>query len=109
MWKCGSCRYVWDGEEPADKCPKCGARKEKFVALEDKAMELIDRSRFTNDLHIHLYALMGQVADLAEDGIDENLDAPCVRIFRRAAEQAEIIQQSIKSELEGHMQKGKWG
>jgi hypothetical protein len=109
MWKCGSCRYVWDGEEPPDKCPKCGAREEKFVALEDKAMELVERSRFTNDMHMHLYALMGQVADVAEDGIDDNLDAPCVRIFKRAAEQAEIIQQSIKAELEGHMQKGKWG
>jgi len=33
----------------------------------------------------------------------------CVRIFTRALEQAEILTQSIKAELQGHMQKGKWG
>lgn len=109
MWRCGSCRYVWDGEEPPDKCPKCGAKKEKFVKLEDQAMELIERSRYTNSLHMHLFALLEQVMDVAEEGIDDNLDPPCVRIFKKAAEQAEILQQSIKSEIHGHVNKGKWG
>jgi predicted nucleic acid-binding Zn-ribbon protein len=109
MWRCGSCRYVWDGEEPPDKCPKCGAKKEKFVELEDQAMELIERSRYTNNLHIHLFALLEQVMDVAEDGIDDNLDPPCSRIFKNALEQAEILQQSIKSEIHGHVNKAKWG
>jgi predicted nucleic acid-binding Zn-ribbon protein len=109
MWKCGNCRYVWDGEEPPDQCPKCGAKKEKFVQLEDKAVELVDRARFTNSLHMHLYALLEQVMEVADAGIEDNLDAPCVRIFTKAADQAEILQQSVKAELEGHMQKGKWG
>jgi predicted nucleic acid-binding Zn-ribbon protein len=109
MWKCGACGYVWDGEEPPDKCPKCGARKEKYEALEDKAMELVERSRFTNNLHVHLFAILEQVAEVAEDGIDDNLDPNCVKIFKQAAEQAEILQQSIKAELQGHMKKGKWG
>jgi hypothetical protein len=100
---------MWDGEDPPDKCPKCGAAKEKFEALEDKAMELVERSRFTNNMHMHLFALLEQVADVAEDGIDDNLDPNCVKIFKRAAEQAEILQQSIKAELQGHMKKGKWG
>ena len=109
MWQCGSCGYVWDGEEPPNKCPKCGAPKEKFVKLEDKAAGLVERSRYTNGLHIQLYALLEQVVDVAEDGVDDNLDPGCVKIFKRAQEQAEIIQQSIKAELEGHMKKGKWG
>jgi hypothetical protein len=109
MWRCEVCGYIWDGEEAPDKCPKCGAAKEKFAELEDKAMELVERSRFTNSLHMQLGILMEQVMDVAEDGIDDNLDPGCVKIFKKALEQAEIIQQSIKAELQGHMKKGKWG
>jgi hypothetical protein len=100
---------MWDGDEPPDRCPKCNAKKERFTKLEDQAMELVERSRYTNSLHMHLYAMLEQVADIAEDGIDDNLDPPCVRIFKKAAEQAEILQQSIKAELQGHVKKGKWG
>jgi hypothetical protein len=100
---------VWDGEEPPDRCPKCGAKKEKFVELEDKAMELIERSRFTNSLHLQLHSLLEQMLIIAEDGIDDNLDPGCVKIFKQALEQAEILQQAIKAELQGHMSKGKWG
>ncbi len=109
MWRCGVCGYVWDGEEPPEACPKCGAPREKYTQLDEKAAELIERSRFTNNLHMQLFSLLEQVIDLAEDGIDDNLDPPCVRIFKRAMEQAEILQQSIKAELQGHMNKGKWG
>lgn len=109
MWKCIVCGYVWDGEELPDKCPRCGAVREKFVKMEDKAIELIERSRFTNSLHMQLYLLMEQVMDLAEDGIDDNLDPGCVKIFKQALGQAEILQQAIKAELQGHMNKGKWG
>lgn len=109
MWRCGVCGYVWDGEEPPEKCPKCGATKDRFTELDDKAVELIDRSRFTNSLHLQLYTLLEQVLDVAEDGVDDNLDPGCVKIFQRAMEQAEILQQSIKAELQTHMNKGKWG
>jgi hypothetical protein len=47
--------------------------------------------------------------ELAEDGIDDNLDPACVRIFEHAMGQAEILQQSIKAELQSHVKKGKWG
>jgi hypothetical protein len=77
--------------------------------LEAGAQELVERSRFTNGLHMHLYAMLEQVIDVAEDGVDDNLDPNCVKIFRRSLEQAEVLQQSIKAELEGHMNKGKWG
>jgi predicted nucleic acid-binding Zn-ribbon protein len=109
MWRCGSCGYIWDGEEPPDKCPKCGAAKEKFVELEDKAMELVERSRYTNSLHMQLYVMLEQVMDVAEDGVDDNLDPACVKIFKRVLAEAEILQQSIKAELQGHMNKSKWG
>jgi predicted nucleic acid-binding Zn-ribbon protein len=109
MWRCGSCGYVWDGEDPPDKCPKCGSAEAKFVQLDDKATDLVERSRFTNSLHMQLFTLLEQMMDIAEDGIDDNLDPNCIKIFKRAMEEAEILQQSIKAELQGHMNKGKWG
>lgn len=109
MWRCGACGYVWDGEEPPEACPKCGAARKRFGLLDEKAAELIDRSRFTNTLHMQLYLLLDQVMDVCEDGIDENLDPNCVKIFNQALEQAGVLQQSIKAELQAHMSKGKWG
>ena len=32
-WKCLVCGYIHEGSEPPDKCPVCGAPKEKFVLL----------------------------------------------------------------------------
>ena len=109
MWRCSVCGYVHDGEDAPDRCPKCGAKKEKFVQIEDKAMELIERARFTNGLHMQLYILLEQVIDLAEDGVDDNLDPACVKVFKKALTEAEILQQSIKAEIQGHIGKGKWG
>ncbi len=34
-WKC-ICGYIHDGDAPPEKCPKCGAPAEKFVAVEEK-------------------------------------------------------------------------
>ncbi len=109
MWQCGSCGFMWNGEEAPNKCPKCGAPREKFTRLDEKAMDTVERSRFTNNLHMQLYVLLEQVMDVAEDGIDDNLDPNCVKIFKKAVEEAEFLQQSIKAELQGHMNKGKWG
>ncbi len=109
MWKCNACGYVWDGEAPPDECPKCGAQQARFVQLEAKAMDAIDRSRFTNSLHMQLYVLLDQVLEIAEDGIDDNLDQGCVRVFGQAMDAAEILQQAIKAELQTHVNKGKWG
>ena len=109
MWRCSVCGYVWDGEEPPEACPKCEATTARFAALDDKAADIVDRSRFTNHLLIQLFAVLEQVIEIAEDGVDDNLDPGCVKIFERALEQAEVWQQSIKAELQGHVAKGKWG
>lgn len=34
-WRCTVCGYIHTGAEPPDKCPNCGAPKEKFVELKD--------------------------------------------------------------------------
>jgi rubrerythrin len=33
-WKCVVCGYVHTGENPPDKCPICGAGKDKFKLVE---------------------------------------------------------------------------
>ena len=108
MWRCTSCGYVWDGEEAPHKCPKCGAPKEKFEKLEDKAMELVERSRFTNGLHLQLFALLEQVIDVAEDGVDDNLDPGCVDVFQKSLARVYEIMKLSMTEVQGHIAKGKW-
>jgi rubredoxin len=108
-WRCGVCGLVLDGENPPDVCPKCGAPKEKFEKVAEEQAKSIDRARFTNGLHIELFTLMSKVAELAQKGIEDNLDPPCVKIFTEAKEQANLFQQKIKAEIQTHISKGKWG
>jgi len=108
MWKCSVCGYVFEGVEAPDKCPKCGAPKEKFTKLGEEE-KLITRSRLTNSLHIEAFTLLQRLLEIAEKGIQDNLDPPCVKIFSEEKEFAIITMQKIKAELETHMKKGKWG
>ncbi|HDL19303.1 MAG TPA: rubredoxin [Bacteroidetes bacterium] len=108
-WRCEVCGYIHDGDEAPDFCPKCGAKKEKFTAMEENVANLVERSRFTNSLHMELYSIMQQVVELCEDGIEDNLDPACVSVFTKAKQAATETMQAVKAELQGHMKKGKWG
>jgi hypothetical protein len=48
------------------------------------------------------------ITELAEEGIEINLDPPCVAAFEKAKQEAWVIKQRSKAELSGHMEKGKW-
>ena len=109
IFKCNVCGYLHDGDDAPDKCPKCGALKDQFSKLDDAAAELVLKSRKTNDLHMELSGLLEDVQFLSEEGEKENLDPTCVQIFQRAQKDALELRQSIKSELQAHMGKGKWG
>jgi len=109
MFKCSVCGYIHDGTEAPEKCPKCGAPKEKFEAVKDEVKALVEKSRFTNDLHVHLLTLLAEVEAQAGDGIRDNLDPGCVAIFTRCKTFADETIRSIKAELAGHMKKEKWG
>lgn len=108
-WKCGACGYIYDGTEPPEKCPNCGAPKEKFEKLAEDKANLIERSRLSNSLHMRMATLLDEVLEVAKKGIDDNLDPRCLEIFTMAKEQAWIIRQRNKAEIQSHIGKGKWG
>ncbi len=39
-WKCSVCNYIHEGEEPPEKCPVCGANKDKFIEVTENNLEL---------------------------------------------------------------------
>lgn len=108
LWKCSACGYVHEGGDAPDACPKCGASKEKFVLLTDEEAGKIYKSDRTNDIHMEIIGLMGKVGKLCKEGIDLNLDPGCVSTFEKAIDEAWVIKQRSKAELETHMKKGKW-
>lgn len=108
-WRCQVCGYIHDGDGPPEVCPKCGAHKEKFTEIPEEQSNLIERSRLTNQLHMEMVGLMERVLEIAEEGIADELDPPCVALFEKASQMAAEIQQATKAEIAGHIGKGKWG
>jgi predicted nucleic acid-binding Zn-ribbon protein len=109
LWKCEVCGLIYEGVEPPEKCPKCGAPREKFRQLTQQEEELVKRSRYSNYLHMKAYVLLKELLAVAEEGIKDNLDPGCYKIFSEEKEFALITMQKIMAELEAHMKKGKWG
>lgn len=109
MWQCGSCGYIHEGDGPPEQCPKCGAGRERFAEISSAAVEGIKRARFTNSLHMHLFSLLEDARDIADAGVQEELDSACVKIFEETEEFATQMQRKINAELETHVQGGKWG
>jgi len=109
LWRCGVCGYIHDGAQPPERCPNCGAPKEKFERLPDDRSQLVMRSRLTNDLHVRLQSLLKEVGEVARMGIEDNLDPRCLEIFTQAEELAWMLRQRSKAEVQAHVGKGKWG
>ncbi len=109
IWKCGVCGYLHDGEAAPENCPKCGAPRDKFTELAPEAVELVKKSRRTNDIHMEVAGLLDRVYALSQEGININLDPGCKAIFEKAQASSHTLRQQIKAELQTHMSKGKWG
>lgn len=108
LFKCSVCGYIHEGEEAPERCPKCGVPKEKFIALtEDEAKKVYDSNR-TNDIHMSIVKLAMEIEKLAKEGIEINLDPPCLSLFKQARDEAWVIKQRSKAEIAGHVSKGKW-
>lgn len=108
LFKCSVCRYVHQGDDAPETCPKCGAPKEKFEMLSQEAADKIYASDRTNDIHMQLVDLSMKIVALCEEGINIDLDPPCVALFKNARDEAWVIKQRSKAELEGHMSRGKF-
>jgi rubredoxin len=108
LWKCSVCGYVHEGPEAPDKCPKCGAPKEKFAVLSEEDAKKIYAADRTNDLHMEIIKLAMKISELATEGVNLNLDPPCVNVFKLAKQEAWILKQRSKAEIAGHVARGKW-
>ena len=108
LWKCSICTFVHEGDNPPETCPKCGAPSEKFTALSDEEAQKIYASDRTNDIHMEIINLAMAIAELSEEGIDIDLDPPCVSAFQKAKQEAWTMKQRCKAEIAGHMSRGKW-
>jgi len=109
MFKCSVCGYIHDGTEAPAKCPKCGSDKEKFEKVPDEAQAVIEKARFTNDLHVHMLTVLQEIEVLSHDGIQADLDPACVAIFQKCKTFADETARAVKAELAGHIKKEKWG
>lgn len=108
LWRCSVCGYVHEGDQAPDKCPKCGAPKEKFIEIyEDDAKKIYNSDR-TNDIHMKIINLADEMIELCKEGIEIDLDPGCVSTFEKAKDEGWVIKQRCKAELETHMKKGKW-
>jgi hypothetical protein len=108
-FRCTVCNFIYQGNDAPDKCPRCGAPKEKFERIPEDKAKLIERSKLSNGLHMHLATLLEEVTRVATKGIEDDLDPGCVAIFTKAKEEAHLLRQFIKAEIEVHIGKGKWG
>ncbi len=108
LFKCSVCNYIYEGNDAPDVCPKCGQPKEKFNALSEEAAKKVYDSDRTNDIHMEIVTLAMRIEKLAKEGIELDLDPPCVALFEKAKDEAWTIKQRCKAEIEGHVGREKW-
>jgi hypothetical protein len=99
---------IVEGDEAPDKCPKCGVPKEKFVELNEEETNKIYQSDRTNDIHMEVIELASKIVQLSQEGIQIDLDPGCKKAFEKAKDEAWIIKQRCKAELQVHVNRGKW-
>jgi len=99
---------IVEGDTPPAICPKCGSPAEKFVQLTKEEADKIYAADRTNDIHAELIKLASKMVALAHEGININLDPPCVAAFTNAKNEGWIIKQRSKAEIESHVKKAKW-
>lgn len=108
LFKCEVCGQILEEGQLEDKCPKCGAAREKFHEMNEEDTAKSIRSEKTNDLHARLIDLTNTLEALADAGIEDNLDPSCVNIFKRAKANANFLRRLARAEIAGHIAKGKW-
>jgi rubrerythrin len=68
---CGVCGYVHEGDAPPDKCPQCGAPKEKFSAQQAGGLAWADE---------HVVGVAKGVDQEVLDGLRANFTGECTEV-----------------------------
>lgn len=102
-WQCSVCGYIFEGNEAPDRCPMCGALKEKFVLLtvdENKTDENLSGNWDGETEEVGMYYAFAKKAE--EEGYPEVAQAFIKIGLEEAAHACEIyaIQGKIKSTRE---------
>ncbi|NLG78236.1 MAG: rubredoxin [Firmicutes bacterium] len=108
-WRWQVCGYVHDGEEAPEKCPKCGAPKDKFALIDGNSADLIERSRKGNTILCRLISVSDDLLALARAGIEDNLDPACVQLYKQVVSKVTELRQAAKAEIASHLIEGQVG
>ena len=68
---CQVCGYVYEGEMPPDKCPQCGAPKEKFKEVQEVKMEWASE---------HVIGVAKGLDEEVVQGLRENFAGECTEV-----------------------------
>ena len=124
-WVCGVCGYVHEGEQAPDKCPQCGAPKEKFSEVKQLGKAIFAdehkvgiaagldagvieglRQNFTGECtEVGMYLAMSRQAE--RDGFPEIADAYKRYAFEEAehaAKFAELLGEVLKADTKTNLQ-----
>lgn len=107
-YKCEVCGLILEEGQLEDTCPKCAQPKDKFHEMAAEDATKVERSELTNDLYAQMIELCNALEEVAEVGVEDNLDPSCAKIFARASKEAKLLKQLAKAEVAGHVSKGKW-
>ncbi len=108
MWRCEVCGYLHEGDEPPDICPKCGAPREKFQLLDEEEAEMMREALDTKEKHAQIQKKLEEIIQIAQEGLDLDLDDGCNQIFAHTKTNAEELYQMIQNELSGHAHQCIW-
>ena len=68
---CSVCGYVYEGEEAPEKCPQCGAPKDKFTVMGEGKKEYADE---------HVLGVAKGVDERVIEGLRQNFTGECTEV-----------------------------
>ena len=70
-WVCSVCGYVYEGEQPPEKCPQCKVPADKFIKQEEGKVEWADQ---------HVVGVAKGVDQEIIDGLRANFEGECSEV-----------------------------